>query len=353
MRPAVPIFDTDVHHHWSWSELVDYLPEGTRPPTYIGTPYPKITGAFREDTVPPRGGLPCSDPEFTAVDLLDRYDISHALLSCGSTLGLIDLPDLDLAATIAAATNDWTIDRWFAADERYLGAVVIPTNDPEAAAAEIRRVGTHPRMVAVVTNNPPTLLGQPAMHPIHEACAELGLPLQLHPGTTNIRATRAIAPPTSMAEHRASMGTIGIHHLTSLVFEGVFVKYPDFRYVSNEWGTAWLPAMLWRLDMEYREHREEVPWLTRQPSEYVRDHVRFTTQPVEEARRPKDYVTLMSLVDGADLLLYSSDYPHHDFDNPQVIVNIFPEDWRERVFFANACAWYGLEQRVTAGATAR
>jgi predicted TIM-barrel fold metal-dependent hydrolase len=346
VQTDLPIFDADVHHHWSWNELGEYLPEGTRAPQYVGTPYPKVTGAFREDAVPPRGGLPCSDPEFAVEDYLNRYGIVYGLLSCGSTLGLGDLPDVDLAAAIARATNDWTIDRWFPVDERYLGAIVVCANDPDQAADEIRRLASNPRMVAVVINPPPTLLGQPFLHPIHEACAEAGLPLQLHPGTMNIRTGRPLGPATTMAEHRATMGLVGIQHLVSLVFEGVFVKYPGFRYVSNEWGTGWLPSMLWRLDMEYREHREEVPWLTKAPSEYIREHVRFTTQPVEEAQRPKDYVTLMELADSEELLLYASDYPHHDFDNPKVIGNIFPDEWRQRVFYDNAREWYGLDQRL-------
>jgi predicted TIM-barrel fold metal-dependent hydrolase len=277
---------------------------------------------------------------------MDRHGVDYALLSCGSTLGLGDLPDVDLAAAIARATNDWTIDHWFPVDERFLGAIVVSPNDPEQAADEIRRVGSHPRMVVVTGTNPPTLLGQTFMHPIYEACSELGLPFQLHPGVHNLRAGRPIGPPTTMAENRATMGCIGIQHLSSLVFEGVFVKYPDFRYVSNEWGTGWLPSLLWRLDMEYREHREEVPWLTQLPSEYVRDHVRFTTQPIEEPRNQKDWITLMSLAGGAEMLIFSSDYPHHDFDNPQVMVNVFPDDWKRRVFFDNAREWYRLEQRL-------
>jgi predicted TIM-barrel fold metal-dependent hydrolase len=315
-------------------------------PYYGGSPYPKVTGTFREDTFPPRGGLPASDPRFVVEDHLERYGLSYALLSCGSTLGLGDLPDVDLAAALARAANDWTIDKWFGVDDRFLGAVVISPNDPEQAADEIRRVGTDPRMVAVTTTNPPTLLGQPFMHPIFAACAEVGLPLQLHPGVHNIRAGRQIGPPTTMCENRATMGLIGIQHLTSLIFEGVFEKFPAFRYVSSEWGTAWLPSTQWRLDMEYREHREEVPWLTRLPSDYIRERVRFTTQPVEEPHNQRDFITLMSLVAGDELLIFSSDYPHHDFDSPERILRSFPEEWRAPVFFENARDWYRLDERL-------
>jgi predicted TIM-barrel fold metal-dependent hydrolase len=342
------IFDADLHHHWSWEDLAAYLPEGTRPPVHAGAAFPKITGSFRTDATPPGGGLPASDPAFVVEHHLDRYGIDYALLTCGSTLPLPDVPDVDFACAIARATNDFTIDRWLAVDERFLAAAVICPNDPDQAADEIRRAAANSRVVAVFTTAPPTLLGHPFMHPVLAACAETGLPLQFHPGAQNYRGGRSLGAPSSAAELRSTLGLPGIQHLASLVFEGAFVKFPALRYVSNEWGTAWIPFVLWRLDMEYREHREEVPWLTRLPSEYVREHVRFTTQPVEDAERAADYMTLMGLVRGPELLIYSSDYPHHDFDNPEVMVRLFPADWREAVFFENARRWYRLDERLAA-----
>jgi predicted TIM-barrel fold metal-dependent hydrolase len=345
-RPDMRILDADLHHHFRWSDLFSYLPEGTRMPYYGGEPVPKVTGAFREDTISPRGGPPASDPEFVVEDHLNRWGIDYAILSCGSTLALNALPDVDFAGAIARAANDWTIENWFPVDERYLGAVTICANNAEQAAEEIRRVGTNPRMVTVVCTNPPTLLGQAPMHPIYEACSDVGLPLTLHPGALNLFAGRPVSGPTSRCEYRATMGLMGIQHVASLLFEGVFVRYPKFRFVLNEWGTAWLPFALWRFDMEYREHREEVPWLTSLPSEYVRDHIRFTTQPLEESGNKTGLSSLMGLIDGSDMLMFSSDYPHHDFDNPQVAASMFSDDARPNVFFENARAWYRLDERL-------
>jgi predicted TIM-barrel fold metal-dependent hydrolase len=340
------IFDADVHHHYQWSDLKPYLPEGTRAPVYGGRAGPKVTGLFREDAFPAGGGLPSSDPAFVIEQHLERYGIDYALLSCGSTLGLVDLPDADAAATIARATNDWTINEWLPFDERFLGAVVICPNDPDQAADEIRRIGTCRRMVAVVSTNPPTLLGNAFMHPIYEACVSVGLPLQLHPGGQNVGMAKSGGAATTLCEHRATLPLMGIRHLISLVTEGVFTTYPTFRFVLNEWGVAWLPFVMWRLDMEFREHREEVPWLTQLPSEYIRQHVRFTTQPVEEPRRRSDFAKVLSVVDGEDLLMFASDYPHHDFDSPEIVHHVIPEAWREKIFFNNARDWYGLDERL-------
>ena len=47
-----------------------------------------------------------------------------------------------------------------------------------------------------------------------------------------------------------------------------------------EAGYAWLPHVAWSLDTHWRSLQMEVPWLTRRPSEYIREHVVFGTHRV-------------------------------------------------------------------------
>jgi uncharacterized protein len=97
---------------------------------------------------------------------------------------------------------------------------------------------------------------------------------------------------------------------------------------------------MWRLDSEYRALRREVPWLTRRPSEYIREHVRVTTQPIDEPERPEDLVELLNLVHAEDLLCYSSDYPHWDQEGVDHLAKVLPPEWHDRVFRENALALY-------------
>jgi predicted TIM-barrel fold metal-dependent hydrolase len=105
--------------------------------------------------------------------------------------------------------------------------------------------------------------------------------------------------------------------------------------------------------MEYREAREEVNWLTKLPSDYVREFVRFTTQPLEEPRDHRALGTLLSLVDAQELIMFSSDYPHHDFDSPDFALRVLPEEWHEAVFFENASRWYDIDRRLGLAEPAR
>ena len=77
-----------------------------------------------------------------------------------------------------------------------------------------------------------------------------------------------------------------------------------------------IPSPLaWRLDKLYERMRSEVPHLGKRPSEYIRRHIWVTTQPMEE---PEDRQHLFDTMEwiGWDRLLFASDYPHWDFDDP-------------------------------------
>jgi predicted TIM-barrel fold metal-dependent hydrolase len=339
------IFDADVHHQYpSGAAIAKYLPERTTTPYYSGgRAVPHVDGAFRLDSFPPGGGVAGSDPTFVVSDHLDRHQIEYAILSSGSVLGISLMHDVDRAAAVARATNDWTIEEWFPVDERFLGSISVSTGDPEQAASEIRRVGSHPRMVQVCATGLPCLMGDQFLHPIYEACAEVGLPFTLHQGGLRSQEIK----PTTFVELHVDMCLPVLPNLVSLVLEGVFEKYPDLTVVFNEFGVAWLPFLMWRMDMEYRAGRDEVPWLARVPSEYIAEHVRFTTQPLEEPNNRQDLIKLLETINGDRLLMFSSDYPHWDADNPEYALRGFPDEWKERIFFENARKTFNLDARLS------
>jgi uncharacterized protein len=146
----------------------------------------------------------------------------------------------------------------------------------------------------------------------------------------------------------------GLNHLLSLVAEGVFEKFRNIRWSFNEFGVAWLPYLLWRMDMEYKSNRRDVPWLKRLPSEYVREFVRFSTQPLEfPSDDPKKLVTLLALFEGQDMLMFASDYPHWDFDSPDYVMKHLPQEWRQRILFDTAREFYQLDRRLPDSAALR
>ena len=77
-----------------------------------------------------------------------------------------------------------------------------------------------------------------------------------------------------------------------------------------ESGFAWLPAFLWRFDKGWRGLRREIPWTRRLPSEYVRDHVRVSLQPVDGPPDPTELARVIDQLGTDEMLMFSTDYPH-------------------------------------------
>jgi predicted TIM-barrel fold metal-dependent hydrolase len=141
-----------------------------------------------------------------------------------------------------------------------------------------------------------------------------------------------------MTEHATSCQAM----VTSLIMEGVFERYPELKVVLIESGFGWLPALGWRLDKHWKRLRDEVPHLRRAPSEYLREHFWVSTQPMEEAEDQDHVVDAMGWV-GFDKILFASDYPHWDFDDPMLALPPqLDEERRRMIYSGNARALYRL-----------
>lgn len=358
--------DCDVHPHFvhGINDLVPYMTEAWRrrmsgghqtdnwakelPASQFSIPknvmYINSAGVMRRDTAA-AGMIPSSDPDFVARQLLDEHAIDRAILVGGHALGLGALPDADLAAAIASAHNEWIGEVWLAADERYRASLIVAPQDPAQAAAEIDRVGDRPAVVQVHLPLTNILMGERHYYPIYETAERHGLPIAIHPnGTDAIYAkgpTLAGGTPTYYIEWHTALTQVFQANLLSILCHGVFEKFPGLKLVIAEGGFAWLVDVLWRLDRNWKFLRDEVPWLTRSPSEYVVEHVRFTTQPFVEPDRVEHLHALCEMIHAERTLLFSSDYPHWDFDNPRRALAALPEALHERVFGENARELYG------------
>jgi predicted TIM-barrel fold metal-dependent hydrolase len=79
----------------------------------------------------------------------------------------------------------------------------------------------------------------------------------------------------------------------------------------------------------------------------VREHVYFTTQPIEDVDTVafREYLEMMDL---GDNLMFSTDYPHWSYDSPTWAIKRFPKAQRDRIMRENATALYGLPPTVKA-----
>jgi len=66
------------------------------------------------------------------------------------------------------------------------------------------------------------------------------------------------------------------------------------------------------------------------PSHYIRNNVWFASQPVEEPERPKFHDYILEMMHADEMLIYASDYPHWDGDDPTWGCHRWTTTWSER-----------------------
>jgi predicted TIM-barrel fold metal-dependent hydrolase len=101
------------------------------------------------------------------------------------------------------------------------------------------------------------------------------------------------------------------------------------------------------MDTHWERFRSEVPSVRRRPSEYLRDHFWMTTQPIEEPHRPADLQKVFEHLGGTDKVMFSTDYPHWDFDHPRHAFKVrLSAEQRDNIYTENARAFYKLPARA-------
>ena len=121
----------------------------------------------------------------------------------------------------------------------------------------------------------------------------------------------------------------------------MFAKFPDLKVVLLESGFTWLPAHLWRLTKFWRGLRMEVPWLDRSPTEIVKTNVRLTIAALRRAAdEPRRSSSCWSIWARDELLLFSTDYPHWQFDGDDVLPPGLSRDLVRKIMIDNPRATY-------------
>src|SRR5258708_5906324 len=259
------------------------------------------------------------------------------------------MPQMQLAAGLASAYNDWVIENVLSRDPRFKGSIAVAPQLPDSAAAEIDGLAGHPDIVQVAlpTSSPDLPWGHPYFHPIWEAAVRNHLRVGMHlmPPTGLQGLPNGTGWPRSYMESRSQYPNLFEAQLISMIVHGVFEKIPVLGIVFLEGGFGWIPLVMWRVDQSWRSLRSEVPWLKQRPSEYIRAHVRFATQPFEEPDDPRQLLSLIEMMGSDELLVFSSDYPHWDFDAPaNSLPPVLGKDLTEKILWGNAAKFYGLKE---------
>lgn len=334
---AVP--STDAIAPYLGGQWQEWLRVGnTKVPPAVATTYPGWVGMLRT-----------AGDELTLERLRDEVlsEADLAILHC--YYGVESFSHPYLAAAMATAVNRWVAETWLDAEPRLLASASITPQYPEHAVSEIERVAADERFVSVlVPARSQAPYGNQRYWPIWRAAAEHGLTV----GITFGGGTGSPPTPVNwLAGFFEEYNTATLNfqsHVLSLAVSGVLDLHPELRFVVMESGWTWLPALLWRLDQEWKSFQREVPWMTGPPSSYVRRHFRFTTAPTDAPETPRELGQVLEQLGSDELLMYGSDHPHRYGDEVEVLFGQLDAEQVERVRWRTAAECFGLESRLAA-----
>ena len=137
-------------------------------------------------------------------------------------------------------------------------------------------------------------------------------------------------------------------HFTSIIYNGVPVRFPGLRLAFLEMGCTWIPYWLDRMDEHWEKRGEiEMPYLQKKPSQIIKDLPIYFTPESGETLLPEAIAYL-----GDDHFMYSSDFPHWDGEFPENLDNLWNHpslslETKRKILRENAMKFFqlGIERR--------
>ncbi len=242
-------------------------------------------------------------------------------------------------------------------DDRLIAVALVPWGDAERAVEEAREAIRLGCGAILVPSAPPRDQSpfHPAYHPFWALLEDAGIPFMLHVGGGGRVLRRAFhqngKPPTTDflggGENIRSKDFMVIHYapetfLSCMALDGVFEQFPRLRGGCIEQGAMWVVPWLKRLDVAQETFRRTEPALALplRASQYIRRQVKFTPF----ASEPVGWMIEQA---GADLFLFSTDYPHPEGTRDPIkrfeaSMPGISEDAKERFYSRNFAEMMGI-----------
>ncbi len=339
-QTAYTVIDADGHVTESLEQVSKYLdaPYNRRPHTFPFYPWDgwdrRMLGTLGDNAGTAEQWLRA----------LDRGGMEQAVLYPTLGLFLSFLKDREWAVALCRAYNTFLHEEFVKQTPRLHAVALLPVQDPDAAARELRRAVTELGLIgAMLAADGSHLLGDSRYHGVYEEADRLNVMLGVHASGSHLGGGGLELFPRFIQAHTCSHAFGQMRQITSMIFEGIPERFPRLRIAYLEAGCGWAPYWMERMDDEYAKRAAEAPALKRKPSDYVRSGSIFFSCEADEWLLPQ----ALKLV-GENQIVYASDFPHWDHSYPASVDEIRDRgditDVQKRKLFAdNARRLYGLK----------
>src|ERR1700694_905750 len=253
---------------------------------------------------------------------MDAMSVDYSCLFPTGMLNIGLHPQKEMEVDLCWAYNRWLTEKVLPeSDGRFFSMLSLPFSDPEESLRQVETFGDRKHvggfMVTTVRNN--MAVNDNRYMKAYRAMEERGLVLCFHSGP-NWGEPIFRSCNRFLSAHALGFTWYNVVNLTNWVINGMGERFPKLPVIWTESGLAWIPFLMQRLDHEYMLRPSEAPLLKKKPSDYMRD-MYYSSQPMEI----QDYGAMectFRMMNAETQLLYSSDYPHWDFDLPSTIYDL-------------------------------
>jgi predicted TIM-barrel fold metal-dependent hydrolase len=253
---------------------------------------------------------------------MDAMSVDYSCLFPTGMLTIGLHPQKEMEADLCWAYNRWVTEKVLPeANGRMYSMLCLPFSDPDACLRHVETFGDRKHVAGFMVTTVRTLpVYDNAYIKTYRAIEERGLALAFHSGFNWAGEAVFRSCNRFLSAHALGFSFYNILHCTNWVINGMGERFPKLPVIWIESGLAWVPFLMQRLDHEYMLRTSECPTLKKKPSDYMRE-MYYSTQPMEVQDMGALECTFR-MINAETQLLYSSDYPHWDFDLPSTIYDL-------------------------------
>ena len=277
---------------------------------------------------------------------MDAMGVDYACLFPTGMLNIGLHPQKEMEVNLCWAYNRWLTEKVLPeSGGRIYSMLCLPFSDPDESLRQVETFGDRKGVTGFMVTTVRTLaVNDNAYMKVYRAMEERGLALSFHSGPNWGEAVFKNCN-RFLSVHALGFTFYNILHLTNWVINGLGERFPKLPVIWIEAGLAWIPFLMQRLDHEYMLRSSECPTLKKKPSDYMRD-MYYSSQPME-VQDMQALECTFRMINAESQLLYSSDYPHWDFDLPSTIYDLpfLSEKARHNILGGNAARLFKLPPR--------
>ncbi len=210
---------------------------------------------------------------------MDRDGVSHSVLYptvaglAGETFGRLNDPEFELACV--QAYNDYVIDEWASASERFVPQCIVPIGPVDATVAEIKRAAARGHKGMIYPAIPMQLRDVPHVNDaeydrIWATCVELGLPVSMHAGFSpkvQLPVFAGLTPKLADALQAMTRPAASVFAVTNVLLSRILMRFPDLQVIFGESAVGWGPFILEYADHQFEQDRVYLEGYDLKPSE--------------------------------------------------------------------------------------